>query len=314
MLPIGIQDHVPDSIVHFPQITGCAMMLWRPVRPAVATVHDLGVLVCEEDAQLFSPSARRILDLQIAGLKRVDYFAVNSERTKVGLVEILAIPEERIRYVPLGIDTDHFRYIPDAWPQIPERYAIRPIEGVVDLLYVGSELPRKNLGLLLQAMAILKQQDLRVRLIKIGGPGGQQWRDELLTQVERLHLHDEVVFAGIVSEDDLPLFLSIADLCVTPTKLEGGFAWLAKAAMACGKPFVATEDALIPDDAQDAGLVVKSQDPRELASAIATFLESPERRRAMGQIGRERIMKYNWEATAQAMVEVYRLAIQGGAR
>jgi glycosyltransferase involved in cell wall biosynthesis len=290
------------------------MMLYRPYHPSVATVHDLGVLVCEADGQLFSPLERRILDLQIAGLKRVDYFSVNSDRTKRGLVEILAIPEERIRYVPLGIDTNHFRYIPDAWPRIPERYGIRPIEGVADLLYVGSELPRKNLGLLLEAMAILKQQNLRLRLIKIGGPGGQQWRDELLIQVERLHLHDDVVFTGIVSEDDLPSFLSIADLCVTPTKLEGGFAWLAKAAMACGKPVVATEDALIPADVHDAALIVKSQDPREMAQAIAICLESQDRRFEMGRIGRERIMRYNWEATAQAMVEVYRLAVQGGAR
>ena len=70
-LPLGVHNHHLGSIVHFTQIMGCAQMLWRPARPAVATVHDLGVLVCKEDEVLLNRFDRRILDLQIAGLRRI---------------------------------------------------------------------------------------------------------------------------------------------------------------------------------------------------------------------------------------------------
>lgn len=312
--PLGLRGHQSGSIVHFTQIMGCAQMLWHPVRPAVVTVHDLGILVSGKDEQLYNRFDRWVLDLHIAGLKRMDYYAVSSDRTKLGLVDILSVPEERICHVPLGIDTTHFRPVPGAWPQIAERYSLRVVEGVADLLYVGSELPRKNLFHLLEAIVILKQQGQRVRLIKIGGPGGQQWRDLLLAQIERLQLHDDVAFMGVVPEEDLPLFLSIADLCVTPTLLEGGFAWLAKAAMACGKPIVATEEALIPADVRNAALIVNSRDPSEMAQAIATCLRDPELCLEMGRLGRNVIRKYNWETTAKAMVKVYELAARGGAQ
>jgi glycosyltransferase involved in cell wall biosynthesis len=309
--PVGVDGHQPGSIVHFTQIMGCAQMLWRPVRPAVATVHDLGVLVCKEDDALFNRSDRRILDLHIAGLKRMDYYAVNSDRTRRGLMEILHVPEERIRFVQLGVDCGHFHPIAQAWSQVAARYGILPMEGVTDLLYVGSELPRKNLGLLLQAMSILKQQSYRVRLLKVGGPGGQRWRQELLADLDRLQLREDVMLVDVVPEDDLPLFYNVADVGVTPTLLEGGFAWLAMEAMACEKPVVATHEALVPAEAQDAALIVESRDPNEMAQAIALCIDEPGRRRAMGQAGRQIIKRYTWEATARSMIEVYALAAQG---
>ena len=81
--PIGVYEHQPGSIVHFMQIMGCSQMLWHPVRPAIASVHDLGVLVCEADKQLFNKFDRAILDVNIAGLKRMDHYIVHSEFTKI---------------------------------------------------------------------------------------------------------------------------------------------------------------------------------------------------------------------------------------
>lgn len=308
--PVGVEGHQLGSIVHYTQIMGCAQMLWRPQRPAIATVHDLGVLVCQEDEALFNWSDRRILDLHLAGLRRMDYYAVNSDRTRQGLIDLLHVPEEQIRFVQLGVDSNHFRPMPQAWMQITKRYGIQPQEGVADLLYVGSELPRKNLRLLLQAMAILKQQGYRLRLVKVGGPGGKRWRENLLADLNHFQLRDEVTLVDVVPEDDLPLFYSVADVGVTPTLLEGGFAWLAMEAMACEKPVVATHEALIPPDARDAALIVHSRDPDGMAQAIAACIDDPDRRRTMGQTGRQIIETYTWEATTHAMLEVYRLAAE----
>ena len=304
--PVGVQGHKPGAILHFTQIMGCAQRLWRPIRPAVATVHDLGVLVCPEDEVLFDPIGRRVLDAQFAGLRRMDQYAVNSERTRRDLIEKLGVRDDRIHFVQLGVELDTFRIIPDARAQIAARYNLHPLEGGFDLIYVGSELPRKNFNLLLQAVAALKARGYRLRLFKIGGAGGDQWRARTLAEIERLNLKAEIVFPGVVPEADLPVFYNAADLAVTPTLLEGGFAWLAMEAMGCGKPVVASEPAAIPLEAREAVEVVEARSLDALTAAIARLLDSPDTRQRMGEAGARIIQRYTWEATAEAMIDVYK--------
>jgi glycosyltransferase involved in cell wall biosynthesis len=303
--PVGIQEHQPGAIVHFTQIMGCAMMLYKPFRPAVATVHDLGVLVCREDEALFDRIGRAIVNAQFMGLKRMDWYAVNSEQTRRHLVEKLGVREDRIAFVQLGVELETFRPIPDARAQIAERYGLHPLADGFDLIYTGSELPRKNVGQLLEAMAILKRRGYRLRLIKVGGAGGDKWRAQTLAAVDRLGLRDDVHFAGVVPEDDLPLFYSAADLAVQPTLLEGGFAWMVMEAMACGTPAVASEASHIPEDAREAVIVVETRSLSALTEGIARALDDPAGRAARAAAGQRIIQKYTWEATADAMIRVY---------
>jgi glycosyltransferase involved in cell wall biosynthesis len=158
---------------------------------------------------------------------------------------------------------------------------------------------------------VLKRQGYRLRLIKVGGAGGERWRAKFLWDVERLELTDDVVIVGVVPEEDLPLFYNAADLCVTPTLLEGGFAWLVMEAMACQKPVIATYAALVPPEAEEAVILVPPRNLDELVTAIAKCLDDEEGRQKMGKAGRQIIASYTWEATAQAMIGVYEAAASG---
>lgn len=305
-LPLGLRGHQPGSIVHFTQIMGCSQMLWRPVRPAIASVHDLGVLVCPEDEQLFNRFDRWVLDVQFAGLRRMDHFLVHSEFTRDGLTKQLGIAAERISVLPIWIDSTRFRPVPDSRRLLAGRYGTDFDDGSAYLAYVGSELPRKNLNLLLAAMAILKGSGHRVKLIKIGGAGGERWRAKFKQDVDRLGLSGEIVLTGVVSEEDLVLLINAADVCVTPTLLESTFAWVALTAMACGRPAVATASALIPTEAEEAVIVVPDRDAQALARAIETFLEDRDLARRMGDAGRRIIRGFRGELTARAIVDAYR--------
>jgi len=303
--PLGLRGHQPGSIVHFTQIMGCSLMLWRPVRPAVATVHDLGVLVCPEDELLFNRFDRWVLDVQLAGLRRMDHYIVHSERTRNGLISRLGISADCISTVPSSVDTEHFRPIDGARERIGSKYGIGFDDDVADLLYVGSELPRKNLGTLLEAIALLKTRGQRLRLLKVGGAGGDQWRMRFLDHIEGLGLEDSVEISDVVPEADLPLFYNVADLCVTPTLLEGGFAWLAMEAMACARPVIASSAALVPEEARSVVPVVAPHDPEALANTIQHCMDDKALRQCMGTRGRQIIESYCWESEAQALVQVY---------
>jgi glycosyltransferase involved in cell wall biosynthesis len=156
--------------------------------------------------------------------------------------------------------------------------------------------------MLLKAMAILKAKGHKIRLVKIGGAGGEEWRTRFLSDIERLGLADNVFFTGVVSEEDVVLFFNAADLCVTPTLLESTFAWVALGAMACGRPAVVTSTALVPEEAQEAVLVVPSRDRDMLGQAIEQCILDADLRQEMGEAGRRIIRSYRGEATAEAVV------------
>ena len=302
--PLGLRGHRPGSIVHFTQIMGCSQMLWHPVHPAVATVHDLGVLVCKEDEALFNRFDRLILDLQLAGLKRMDHFVADSAFTRRCLIEALGIAEQRIHVIHLGVDREHFRPVPEARTRIAERYNMQSTRHTHDLLYVGNEQPRKNLGMLLSALAKLKSQGHHLRLIKVGKASGERWRKRFLADVRRLHLNEDVVVVDRVPESDLPLFYNAADLYVSSSLLEG-FGLPALEAMACGTPVVCSDASSLPEIVGDAAVLIDPRDPNSLAAAIAGVLDSAPLRRRMRERGLTQAARFTWEQSADRLVQVY---------
>jgi glycosyltransferase involved in cell wall biosynthesis len=303
--PLSVKDHRPGSIVHVPQIMGCAIYLWKDYTPRVATVHDLGILETDLDAPLQNKTNRFILDLQLSGLKKSDMLLVHSKRTRDGLIRHLGIKPEAIQKVPSSIDSNHFRPLQGSRDILNQRYKITFSRDVSYLLYVGSELPRKNLKLLLEALSILISRRRKTKLIKVGGAGGDEWRAATLATAEAYGCLDDIIFPGIVSEDDLPHFYNAADISVTPTLLEGGFAWLAMESMGCGRPVVATVEALIPEEAREAALIVNGDDAAAFADAIEKLIFEPKLREEMGRIGRKVITAYTWEAEAACTINAY---------
>jgi glycosyltransferase involved in cell wall biosynthesis len=304
--PLKIRNHEPGSIVHFMQIMGCSQMLWRPVRPAVATVHDLGVLVCEEDRLLFPNRLDRwILDVQLAGLKRMDLLIADSEFTRQSLVELMGIPKERVHVIYPGVQHDHFHPIPDAQVQLARHYVRNGRRHDFDLLYVGSELPRKNLGTVLEALAVLKQNGINARLVKVGGSGGERWRQRFEAAIARWKLDEDVLIIGKVPEQDLPLFYNAADVFVTASLLEG-FGLPVVEAMACGLPVICSSAGALPEIAGGAAEFTESDDAHELATVLEAVLRSEVKRISMHECGVARAREFTWFRASDQLMDVYR--------
>ena len=307
-LPIGIKDHVPGSIVHFPQIMGCAMMLYRPYHPSVATVHDLGSLELPEEWEALDPVARQVLRLSVVGLKRVDRIVAVSEFTRQGVIKHLGVSEDRVVTIHSGIDHELFRPISNAREVLIGYYShLAVIASVPWLLYVGSELPRKNVGTLLRAVELVRDEIPDIRLIKVGSAGGKAFRRETLRVIGELGLEDHVLIFEGVAEEALPLFYGAADVFVTDSKLEG-FGLPVLEAMACGTPVVCSNAGALPEVVGEAGRTVPPHDASMLSEALGTVLSDRELRRRMGQEGRKRSQLFTWERAAGETVALYMAA------
>ncbi|MBK9121844.1 MAG: glycosyltransferase family 4 protein [Chloroflexi bacterium] len=313
-LPVGIAGRRPGSIVHLMQIMGSALLRYRSIHPSVVTVHDLGMLVSHEDDSLFTPLGRTLMKQQFLGLRRADRLVAVSAFTAHTLQESLAVPRDRIRVIFHGVDAAYRERPSAADPAVLDRYRPPRTPGVFDLLYVGSELPRKNLATLLNAVAILKARGQPVRLIKAGGAGGDRWRQATVQMISALGLDGDVVFTGRVDEAHLPLLYRVSDVFVTTSRLEG-FGLPAAEAMASGTPVICSDAGSLPEIVGDAGLLVNADEPEAVAAAILRLRDDISLRTSLVERGLQRAALYTWERTAAELADLYtEIAPTEGAR
>ena len=176
---------------------------------------------------------------------------------------------------------------------------------------MGSEDPRKKLGTLLEALALLKQRGLAVRLLKVGASGHPKYRRALTEQVASLGVEDLVTIVGEVADTDLPLFYSAADAFTLPSDVEG-FGLPALEAMACGTPVVWSDAGALPEVAGDAAVMVPVGDAEALAAATANILRDCTLRERLVERGLHRCRQFTWAATAQHTRAVYDALQQRG--
>lgn len=113
---------------------------------------------------------------------------------------------------------------------------------------------------------------------------------------------------------DVPDLLHAADIFVLSSRQEG-FPITILEAMAAGKPIVATDVGGCAEAVVDGetGLIVPPEDPAALAEAIASLLADPERTRAMGAAGRERVQReFTVDRMVEQHLELYAQALEAG--
>lgn len=161
----------------------------------------------------------------------------------------------RLAYFPNGVDTDGFAPRP-ALPQRPWR----------QVLYVGRLEQEKNLGRLIEALALIA--DPAVRLVLVGAGS---LREELASQARRSGV--QVDWRGVVPHGELPRYLNDADCFVLPSLTEGHPKALIEA-MACGVPCAASARGGIPSILQDGvtGLLFDPEDSLDIARAVRRLL------------------------------------------
>lgn len=187
-----------------------------------------------------------------------------------------------IEVIPNGVDTERFRPRERAaWETLPGCRAGEQVIGVVARLA-----PEKDHATLLRAFREVAARNSLARLVLVGdGP----LRRELERQADVLGIWPRVTFLG--DRADVADLLPRIDLFWLPSRREG-LSLVLLEAMACGLPVVATRvggnsEVVLPGWT---GWLVPPGDPRALAEALLALLADPERRRAFGRAGRQRVV------------------------
>jgi glycosyltransferase involved in cell wall biosynthesis len=269
--------------------------------PLVVTVHDLALLRFPE---LGTAALRRIVEGVRDSVATARRIIAVSQATRRDLIELLQVPEDKIRVVYSGCD-ERFR------PMAPEvaRTRVRERYGLAEpyILHVGTLEPRKNLERLVRAYTAVRQQQSIPQLLVLAGPRG--WLFEgLLRVIRAAGLGPAVRLLGAVPADDLPALYAAAEVFTFPSLYEG-FGLPVVEAMACGVPVIASTGSSLPEIAGDAALYVDPHDESALAAALYRVLTDAPLRLELRDKGLERARAYSWERCARATFAIYAEAV-----
>jgi len=282
--------------------------------PLLATIHH-PITVDRRVELAHAPSLIRNLTLrrwygftrmQTRVARRMPRILTVSSSSAADIVADHGVEPDRIRIVPVGVDPERFRPMPDV-ARVPGRI----------MTTASADVAMKGLTHLLEALAKLRTERPDVELVVVGKPVAE---GPVARTLDRLGLHDAVRFVSGVSDERIVELYAESEVAVVPSLYEG-FSLPAIEAMACGVPVIATTGGALPEvvgrDGRSAALVPPG-DAGALTSALVDLLGDPGRRTAMGEVGRERAVgRYSWRVTAEATAEQYREVIamhqQGGA-
>jgi glycosyltransferase involved in cell wall biosynthesis len=170
------------------------------------------------------------------------------------------------------------------------------------VLQVATKGRYKNTPALLKAFAQLRSRIAGVRLVRIGAP---LYPDET-ELADKLGISASMRHVGMVCDDrTLAEWYSAADVLVFPSLWEG-FGWPPLESMACGTPVVASNIPAISEVVGDAGVLVSSEDPSEMAHAVERVLMDPAWSCSLRRKGLERAGHFTWANTAVQTLSVYK--------
>jgi glycosyltransferase involved in cell wall biosynthesis len=240
--------------------------------------------------------------MQIEVVKQLPRIITVSESSRRDIVEQMGVRPEQLHIVPVGVDHERFRPLPDV-PRHPHRV----------LTTASADVPLKGLRPLLEAIAKVRTER-PVELMVIGKKREGSVLPQLLDQ---LGLNDIVTFVSGVSDERLVELYNEATVAVVPSLYEG-FSLPAIEFMACGTPLVTTTGGALPEvtgpDGESA-LTVAPGDPSALADAIGRLLDSEGLRREMSARGRRRVeQRFTWRVAAEGHVEQWRLRLEESER
>jgi glycosyltransferase involved in cell wall biosynthesis len=183
-----------------------------------------------------------------------------------------------------------------------------PPQDTFTFLAVGGLLPGKRFDVLLQAMAIVRSQAERARLM-VAGDGPE--RDALLRQTSDLDLDSVVSWLGLVDRNRLPELFRSANAFVLSSNFES-FGVVLIEAMASGLPVIATKCGG-PEEivTSEVGELVSIGDPAEMANAMLRLMTTGY---SASAIRHSFISSYSRVAVSAKLREVYDSALKRRAR
>ncbi len=297
-----IVDHTYAHLVH--ELAGAR---------TVVTCHDLDAFRCllasgaERRSLPFRMMARRTL----AGMRKAARVCCPSAATRDALVSNALVSPERLVVIPNGVHPACSPRPDEAADAGASRLLGLADPAAIEILHVGSTIPRKRIDLLLRIVAAARAKFPNLRLVKAGGAlNADQQR-----LAQALGLKDSIITMPSVEPAVLAAIYRRVALLLLPSEAEG-FGLPLVEAMACATPVVASDIPVLREIGADAAVYCAVADVPAWSTALAAMLTeraaNPERWAARRAAAVSQASHFSWATYADRCAALYReIALHG---
>ena len=268
--------------------------LLMPSRKAagVITIHDLHFL---RHPERMRAEMRRDYPARVhAHAQRAHGIVVSSQYTAHDVQTTLGVSASRITVCPPGVP---------AWAGAVRSWRAR--QSPRHFLALGTLEPRKNLGVLLEAYALLRARCPQAPPLVLAGQStsaAEPWQ----RRAEASDLAGHVRQPGYVDDETRQRLLAEAHALIMPS-LDEGFGLPVLEAMAAGVPVIVSTGGSLPEVAGPAARPIDPHDPETFAAEMQRLLDPDEAAAASAQ-GLSRSAAFDWSQSAHIMWQGYRAA------
>ena len=278
------------------------LVLALPEGRTIVTCHDLDTFrpVLRPSEEPRSRAFRALVRSTIRGLQHAARIACVSTATRDELARSGLVDAARLRVVGNGVD-ERFSPQADADADARATQVLGPAGTALDVLHVGSTIPRKRIDVLLQAAAVMRRAEPRLRLVRVGGP----LTAEQSRLAARLGMSERILSLPFLTTELLAAVYRRVAACLLPSDREG-FGLPVAEALACGTPVVVSDLPALRETGGEAAVYCPPGDADAFARAALERIGDAAGQASRRDRGVQHARRFTWRAHASAIVELYR--------
>lgn len=289
------------DILHFPYNNSSILNPFMAKKyPSVVTLHDVFL-----GARYYvSTNFREKMGMKWMGIQdmktcsSVSHVIAISQSVKSDAISGYNVPNDKVTVIPHGVDISWFK--PCNGRSVREKLNIS--EGEFAFLFIGAAVPWKGIDVLMKTAELAQKEGQPFKFVLAG-----KFLERFKRYATELKLKN-VVFAGDISDEELPKFYNAMDAYVHPAYYTSASTAITEA-MACGLPIVASKVGGIPEIVQNNynGFLFDVGEHVKLYKCLKRLSEDRDLRETMG--GKSRKIaesKLNWKVITKKHVQIYK--------
>ncbi|MFA5961659.1 MAG: glycosyltransferase family 1 protein [Parcubacteria group bacterium] len=235
-------------------------------------------------------------------LKRADKIIAVSKFTQSEIIKYYKTDQGKVNYIYNAVADDFLKQTHSQieLEKIRQKYSL-PKKFI---LYLGTLQPRKNLPVLIEAYAKIKEQLPEMKLVLAGGKGHNYDRN-IDAMIQRCTLKkDEIILPGFISEEDKKAIMLLADCFCFPSLYEG-FGIPILEAFSVGLPCLISDIAPHREVAKDSALFFTPSNSADLSKKLLKIITEKDLRAKLLTNEKERLLGFSWEITAKKVHAIF---------